>query len=80
MRSAGLKTGPRLPLPGYFLWAMAFAYIFNLILPEFENIARLAIEHLTNGFECFEANGLCLAGFQDRQVRQGNAYPFTEFS
>ena len=38
------------------------------IFPVLQQISRLAVEHLTDGFEGGEADGLCLARLQDGKV------------
>ena len=41
-----------------------------------QNISRLAVEGLANGFECAETNGLGFTGFEYRQVGQCQTHFF----
>ena len=43
-------------------------YILELILFEFKNFARLAIEFVTYSLECRETDGLALAGLENRKI------------
>lgn len=46
---------------------------FNLILPIFQDVARLTVQSFADGLECGETHGLRLARLQNREVRLRDA-------